>query len=1128
MLCSVTVLGARNGSDASAAAGKIVDYLKGQRPDTGRPLRNTTGQAAADPGEPARYYGDSAEDLGQWLGSGFGDVELDGAVDSDAFASLLLGNHPTTGEQLISNAGSAARANGARPASERIDPAATYGLREAAALVGVGRPYLQKLAKTTAARAAGDEVPNTYLDAVQAGPNRRWEVSGTELQRFAQARESQAVVLGYDVTFSCPKSVSLLWARVDPDTRAEILAAVDSSVRAGMAYLEEYGCTVKVGTDLVAGGGFQAAGFLHATSRALDPQLHWHCVVINATTGPTGKRRAIDARSLFAHARTAGYLAGAQLRHELTERLGVAWTSPHNGLADIEGIERSTIEAFAKRSTEIDEVAQAAGLRSAAGRQSAALSTRAAKSPVASDELIHRWHDELDRHGFTIDAADDVLGRTTVAGIGPTDRDQLFRLLLGPHGLTELSSVFDRRDVLQAVAEWAGSRLTAEEISHLADDFLAGPDIVILGRTSTRPGLSIQRVDGRTVKGDDTPIYTCQAMLDLEASILDRLEAGFGSATAMVPNEALEAAIRSQSSLGADQAVMVEQICTSGDRIQCVLGPAGSGKTFALEVATRAWESHDHRVVGVAVAGVAAEVLSRSLGIQTDTVASLLTRLDLSGPAGVLDDRTVVLVDEASTIGTRDLARLLAWTDRTGAAVRLVGDPAQHSAVSAGGMFRHLVERHAERVPELTVNRRQHGHEMGEVRLALAEYREGKIADALDRLDRDQRVVTADTADELLDALVADWYVDRQRRVTEPGLASSSMVAEHHFERAELNQRARTMLEADGTIHGPALEAGGHTFQAGDDVICRAQNRDLRPAGGNRRSYLRNGNRGTVLEVDLTPDHHGLLVDFDGKGPIFVPRSYLEAEVRPHVAGGLTHAYALTSHASQGDTYEAGRHLATDQSSREGVYVGLTRGRTDVRIYTVNRSDLVPRIDDDPSLPRLERETIEARQAVAARLAATAGELLATEHDHLGPDARQAAEQLPAVELRRRATAEDPDPSHVRAWHARRLHLAAEARHHPTPEILDAIGPRPGPGAARSRWDRVAAAVAEHHAVHPDTTTPDASAEWSQLQPSIDALRLDATQRSQDLGPNQPEPRPEPVPTPVHSVGTIPILELER
>lgn len=1136
MLCSVTVLGARNGADADTAAAKVVDYLKGQRADHGAPMRQAPGAPSSEPeGDaetPSRYYGDSAEQPGRWLGSGFGSIVQEGTVDGDTFSQLLLGINPETGKPLIGAAGSAGRAQRTRTASgtlpDGVSADSRLGLKAASEFLGLDRSYIRKLlARTAATRAAGDEPASVFLDGARAGPRRGWEVSVAELKRFAGAREAQSVVLGYDVTFSCPKSVSLLWAMVDPDVRTEILEAVEASVAAGIAYLEENGCAVRAG-GAAAGDGLLAAGFLHATSRALDPQLHWHCVVINASAGPSGDFGALDARGLFAHAKTAGYLAGAHLRHEMARRLGVAWERSVHGLADIEGIDRDTIEAFSKRSTAIGEVADAAGLRTAAGRQSAALSTRSAKQAVDAAELIDGWHSELLDRGYTTDRIEALRARVDwEPEVSSRDRLELARELLSARGLTELNAVFDRRDVVQRISEWAGDRLNASDISDLADEFLTHPEVVMLGTSQPgRPGSVIQRTDGRTVRAATGAAYTTASMLSIESEIRHRFEDGIETGAALVPDDVLESALSSQPALGDDQLAMVRSICQSGDQVQCVLGPAGTGKTFALEVASRAWEGDGRRVIGIAVAGVAAEVLSRSMGIETTTVAAMLTRLETSGPAGLLDDRTVVIVDEASTLGTRDLSRLLRWTTETGAAVRLVGDPAQHSAVAAGGMFRHLVEEHPERVPVLTKNRRQAADSLGQVRLALTEYRDGQIAAALTRLERDDRVVSAPSADELLDALVADWYVDRQQRLSDPSLARSAMVAEHHFERTELNRRARAMLIADGSIHGNVLSIGGQEFQAGDEVICRAQDKTIRPAGGTRQSYVRNGTRGTVVEVRADDDRAGLVVDFDGRGEVFVPRAFLEIEVRPTVVGGLSHAYALTSHAAQGETYEAGRHLATDQSSREGVYVGLTRGRSDVRLYTVNRTDLAPRIDDDPGLPRLQAETQEARDAVANRLVGLSGERLATEQDGLGTRARHLRETLSPRELHTRAHAVDLEPDAVQAWEVARTAIAAEARLRPSPEAVERIGARPGPGAARRRWDTAAAAIAEHRAVHGHTETPESTADWSRVQATIDAATPISTSRSR--GPEAPTELTEDFPSAGQSVATLPVISLER
>ena len=87
-----------------------------------------------------------------------------------------------------------------------------------------------------------------------------------------------------------------------------------------------------------------AADYLHTTSRALEPQLHHHVVVANFGVGPDGVAHALDARFVFHHAKTASFLAAAELRHQLTARLGVTWTQVENGIAEIEGVPAAALE----------------------------------------------------------------------------------------------------------------------------------------------------------------------------------------------------------------------------------------------------------------------------------------------------------------------------------------------------------------------------------------------------------------------------------------------------------------------------------------------------------------------------------------------------------------------------------------------------------------------------------------------------------------------------------------------------------------------------------------------------------------------------------------------------------------
>jgi conjugative relaxase-like TrwC/TraI family protein len=867
-------------------------------------------------------------------------------------------------------------------------------------------------------------------------------------------------VIGYDVTFSAPKSVSILWAIADERIQHEIAEAVESAVDAGLRYLESVTSTRAPTRPVLR--GLIAAAFLHGTSRNLDPQLHVHAVVANLALRADDECRALDGRDLFAHAKTAGYLAAAHLRHECTQRFGWRWGPVIHGLADVDGVPAEAIRAMSSRRQEIESLATETGIHSAPARQIAAYQTRTAKAAVAPEALRDDWDQRLTEAGFDRDARARCFSPDTpLRYLADDERSALLTDLASAHGVTERTAVFDRRDVIQTVAAWSDARLSAPEILDLADTFLASEQAIPLARAD---GEVIRLHGGRIAPAArGLTRYSTPAMLAAERQVLDAFDQGIERGVGMVTPDVIDAAIAVRPSLGDDQAAMVRAICTSGDQFQCVLGPAGSGKTFALDAAREAWQCAGYQVIGAADQGTAAEVLALGTGIRAETLEYWLTLLDTHPePGSVLDARTVLLVDEASTIGTRSLARLCNHARQAGAIVRLVGDPAQHTAVAAGGAFADLITRHPDRIPELTELRRQAGPELTQLRLALREYRDGLIAQSMDRLDNDHRIVLADNAEDLLDQLATDWWADRQQRHRDPTHAPSSMVAEHHRERRALNTRARILLATNGDLHGPVFQTGGHEFRAGDEVICRAPAKLLYPAGQPQR-YLRNGTRGTVTSVHPDAPQPGIVVDFEHRGQIRVPAEFLTRQLRPGSHGGLTYSYALTSHAAQGHTHHAARTLTTDGSSRPGIYVGLTRGQHDSRLYAVRRRDLTADPETEDHLPRLldDKTTLEA---VTDRLITTTHEHLATTHDPTAARVAQLRDTHSLSELveLHATSSEDDRALLVRTVAARRDTVARSARLNPPSELVARIGPRPDTPHDQRTWDSAVSALAAH------------------------------------------------------------------
>ena len=350
MILSVTVLGSNDGTPLSLIGQRIVEYLEGGRSVAGGRRPGTFVELPSPEGGTVAYYADSVGVRpGQWV------LGRSGDIDSAELAMLLGGRDPGTGEPLISARGSSGRAERSRRlalAPTRLDKE-WYSTKEAASVLGITPSYLRRLLRARV-RASDDDADGIKIDSSGA-----WQINKDAVVRLSEHRQPPKVVAGYDLTFSVPKSVSVLWAGADEATRAAVLETLDEAVAGGLRYLERQAFKVSVRKRPLPASGVVGADYLHTTSRALEPQLHHHVVVANFGVGPDGVARALDARFVFHHVKTASFLAAAELRHQLTARLGVTWTQVENGIAEIEGVPAAALEEMSSRAREIAEATRA-------------------------------------------------------------------------------------------------------------------------------------------------------------------------------------------------------------------------------------------------------------------------------------------------------------------------------------------------------------------------------------------------------------------------------------------------------------------------------------------------------------------------------------------------------------------------------------------------------------------------------------------------------------------------------------------------------------------------------------------------------------------------------------------------
>lgn len=742
-------------------------------------------------------------------------------------------------------------------------------------------------------------------------------------------------VPGFDLAFRAPKSVSLLWAFADDETAAVVVDAHERAVEAAVVHLESLARTRRGagGTERVGVDGFVAAAFRHRTSRADDPLLHTHVLVANLVrTTDDGKWRTLDATPIYRSAKAAGMLYQAELRHQLTSRLGVAWSPVVNGCADLEGVDRDFIEAFSQRRQQILATMHQRGETSAKAAQVATLDTRQSKGAQADETTLRaRWRERARSHGVPPDWWRSLLDRAI-----PTrpDRTMLHYELVGPEGLTKDRNAFTRRDVIQAVAERLSTGAPAAEVVAFADRFLEiGHD---------------RRELAKLTSGDpDDPWMSTTELVNVERTAVDRARTTI-AAGATLPAAEVERFLFGRTSLAPEQADMVRRLVGDPGAVQVVLGKAGTGKTYALDAVRELYESQGIRVSGAALAARAALELEQAAGIASTTIAGLLHRLD--DPARCpLQPGQVLVIDEAGMVGTRQLARLLDHAASLRVKTIVVGDPHQLPAIEAGGLFVALTEQ-LDPV-RLANNRRQ--VEPWEVK-ALDELREGDVAVGLAAYEHHGRVVTGSTAQDVREKLVEDWWgLVRD----DPGRPDVLMVALRRADVDDLNRQARARMAAVGRLHGSRIAAAGRTFQQGDRVICLRN----RSAVG-----VTNGDRGTVVAIQPGA---GLGVLLDRGVTVHLSHNYLDA-------GHLTHGYAITGHKAQGMTVDHTLVLGSDALYREWGYVALSRGRRSNRLYVHERADLVdggPHTREHSDMLERVRRGFASRRQEASLTQRTAG-----------------------------------------------------------------------------------------------------------------------------------------------------------
>ncbi len=775
-------------------------------------------------------------------------------------------------------------------------------------------------------------------------------------------------VAGIDLTFSAPKSVSALWAVASPYRRAQIEAAHRGAVAGTRGRIvREVGLVRRRREGRVEwerARGLVGAEFLHTASRLTrdqeaeggvpDPQLHSHLVVL-AAERTDGRLAAVDSRELFRSARVNGAWYRAELAARLVD-LGVevrGRTGRDGRYFEVPGVPEGLSARWSARSEDIARAARVFRQRygrdpRGAGELGAlATRTRGSKAVTSSVEVDGVWRAVGEEYGLSAGRAEGLF----------SDRERFEQRDLATGLLADVCrerSTVTRRDLWARAYELSAGTSHPREVGRVVDGLVGRGELVALedGSFTTREQREMEQ---RTVELAEDRRDEAHAPVGRQS--LQRARAG--------------AEVRVGNRLSAEQERALD-VVTGGGGVSVLVGQAGTGKGVVISAAREAWESGGHRVIGTAVAGATAKRLGADTGIaETMTTDALLGRVQ-SGRLG-LDDRSVVVMDEAGMADTRRLAALTQATSASKSKLVLVGDQAQLSSIGAGGLFDAV----RAKVPtaDLTeVHRAREGWE----RDAWAQIRAGDAAPALATYRAHERLHVSDTREEAGERMIDDW--DHAR--AEAGQGGCVMIGDaSNSELDRLNAMAQERRLSAGELGEDLVDLPGRPYglHAGDEVLLTGA---LYEPG---RERVENGTRARVTHA------RGRKVTLRTEEP--QPR---EVKVDTRRFSEVRLAYAQHVYKAQGATVDRALVLTGGwQTDRESAYVALTRARERTDLY-VSREDLGEDGMDDGAIQRLSE-----RIAVSRAQQASISQAEAPRQASIGRAGGPAQASMTEVEVRR-------------------------------------------------------------------------------------------------------------------------------
>jgi conjugative relaxase-like TrwC/TraI family protein len=490
-------------------------------------------------------------------------------------------------------------------------------------------------------------------------------------------------VVGWDLTFSAPKSVSVM-ALAGGDER--LLDAHMEAVKDALQFAQdEFAVTRKTedgDTFIEKTGNLLVSAFTHTTSRALDPALHTHSLIMNATKNQDGEWRALESNTFFDNRILLGLVYQTSLSQRAAELGYDIIRDDRTGQFDLAEVPRAVIDEFSQRRQQIEKAADEQGIShsDAQGMEQVALNTRNTKQNVPTSQVTSDWDARINTLDFDYQAIIDT-AKEKAQDTAPAmhNEDALNILRLAIENLSFKESVFSRQDLIKEALRFDQNNIAVNQIAGYLDALVSHGELL-----ETRMD---QRGQERQIS------YTTPASVDREKEILGMVKAGTGKSQAMGTLEEVTGFIERYNAsadmpLNASQTDALIGLATNEDIFQGLQGLPGVGKSTLMHATNAFANEQGLKLVGIAPTGTAAQELYHKANMETRTIDSLL-EIDKhrDGQSYRHEPNTIYVVDESGMVSDRHTVALMRLNNVEGSRMIDAGDINQLPALEAGAPF---------------------------------------------------------------------------------------------------------------------------------------------------------------------------------------------------------------------------------------------------------------------------------------------------------------------------------------------------------------------------------------------------------------------------------------------------------